>query len=119
MEQIYFLEWLAKESGFSESALLKQMLPKYQKWNDLTPLSFKEIIAHSKYNWLGSSFNWERSFLKPSFKFWEEIDIKWRNLLKEILCEADEREKFIQIIEKSHHIKKIEFLDKNKIGGRL
>jgi diguanylate cyclase (GGDEF)-like protein len=34
------------------------------------------------------------------------------NLLKEILCEADEREKFIQIIEKSHHIKKIEFLDK-------
>jgi hypothetical protein len=107
MKQIYFLEWLAKESGFSESALLKQMLPKYQKWNDLTPLSFKEIIAHSKYNWLGSSFNWERSFLKPSFKFWEEIDIKWRNLLKEISLEDYKNIKFSK-----KSIK--EYLNKNK-----
>ena len=33
-------------------------------------------------------------------------------LLKEVLCEAEEKDKFIQIIEKSHHIKKIEFLNK-------
>jgi len=33
-KEIYFLEWLAQASGFSEEQILENMKPENQKWSD-------------------------------------------------------------------------------------
>jgi hypothetical protein len=107
MAQIYFLEWLAKESGFSESALLKQMLSYYQKWDPRSSQFIKHILKFCKFDWLGYAFSWRESYLNNNYDFWLNIDDKWRKLLKEI---SSEEYKNIKFSKKPIN----EYLNKNK-----
>ena len=85
VETIYFLEWLSKESGFTENQLLSNMKPENQKWNDYNSYnSIEEFlkIKSDTSNWIIALFTWGRSFLKPDYNFWRNLDIKWYNLVK-------------------------------------
>jgi hypothetical protein len=80
---IYFLEWLAKESGFLEDQILENMKPENTGWNEINSYcSIKEFIEHvSKLRYLVNAFNWRNSFLKPEYIFWGKINNKWFDLV--------------------------------------
>ena len=80
---IYFLQWLSKESGFTENQILENMKPENQGWDDINYNSIEEFLEKendSRY-WFTNLFLWENSFLKPNISFWNRIDNKLDTLL--------------------------------------
>ena len=79
-ETLYFLEWIAHESGFTEDQILENMMPANQKWDDLKPYtSIEEYHKFRKYDnneFIYKLFNWPKSFLEPSYDFWYKIHKK-------------------------------------------
>ena len=82
-ETIYFLEWLVQESGFSEGQILENMKPENQRWNinKCTLIEDFYINTEKKYKWVSKLFCWKESFLKPEYYFWENIYMKWYDLV--------------------------------------
>ena len=84
-ETIYFLEWIAKESGFTENQILENMMPENNKWFDSHKYNSIEEFLKDKIDssgWVNNIFYWEESFLKPDYYFWDKIFDKWYNLVK-------------------------------------
>ena len=81
-ETIYFLEWLAYESGFTENQILENMKPENQKWIRATPDESinKFLETTSKINFCSKIFKWKDSFLKPNYYFWKNINYKWEKI---------------------------------------
>jgi hypothetical protein len=86
--KIYFLEWLAQESGFPKEKLFKQivqeLITNYEKkhnkkikFEEVKNLLFNHFKNNYKSNWLMSAFVWKKSFLKPDYNFWSKIHDKW------------------------------------------
>ena len=83
LETIYFLEWLAKKSGFSEDQILENMRPENQKWDSDDYISIKEFYKNNNTcKWVNKLFFWEKSFLKPDYGFWIKFYNKWYDLVK-------------------------------------
>ena len=83
-ETIYFLEWIAQESGFTENQILENMRPENQKWDSNMNVPIEFFIKDKKNidRWVGKLFDWEFSMLKPDELFWEDIYDDWENILK-------------------------------------
>ena len=85
-KEIYFLEWLAQASGFSEEQILENMKPENQKWSDKNFIyySIDEYFDTIDYpeDYLAKIFDWQKSFLKPDYLFWDTIYEKWIKNIK-------------------------------------
>ena len=83
-ETIYFLEWIAEKSGFTENQILENMRPENQCWEEFYDLEyftieeFKKIIPEK---YLLEAFYWDSSMLKPDELFWEDIHFEWDELV--------------------------------------
>ena len=88
-KEIYFLEWLSKESGFSENQILENMRPENQKWNDKIReyRSIEEFQKNNFYDWIIKLFLWKNSFLNKNEFFWSNICYNWSSLLDYYLSE--------------------------------
>ena len=86
-KEIYFLEWLAQASGFSEEQILENMKPENQKWEfDIsTYYSLKEYLKSVKIkkDHVAYIFDWKNSFLKSDNLFWAKLSLVWCSLLNE------------------------------------
>ena len=81
---MYFLEWIAQESGFTENQILSNMKPSKQRWQKIKYFSITEFIdSFSIANYVIRIFHWENSFLKPDEFYWDKIHSKWGKLLYE------------------------------------
>jgi len=82
---IYFLEWIAQESGFSEDQILENMKPENQRWDSNDCILIEEFYKNNIEDicrWVGKLFSWDKSFLKPGYHFWEKIYDKWYDLVE-------------------------------------
>ena len=82
-KQIYFLQWLSKESGFTENQILENMKPENHGWDDRINYSSLRDFKNKEFKkiqWLENLFLWERSILKPDFEFWDDINTQWRSI---------------------------------------
>jgi hypothetical protein len=87
-KEIYFLEWLAQASGFTEEQILKNMKPENQKWsyglNDSrTYLNVDQFIKEKKaIEYMNYLFKWNKSILFAKYRFWQDIDNNWIDLIE-------------------------------------
>ena len=84
-ETIYFLEWLAHESGFTENQILNNMRPENQKWViEQNFFSIKNFLEKrtGKLNWINYLFNWSESILNVNYYFWRNLSRKWEYLVE-------------------------------------
>ena len=84
-ETIYFLQWLAKESDFTETQILENMKPENQKWGEVNYYKSAKDFVDENYNaqeyWLSDLFLWEQSILNPDHDFWSNINVKWEGIV--------------------------------------
>ena len=83
-KEIYFLEWLAQASGFTEEQILENMKPENQKWISSYNkyVNIEEYQKKDIYAWVGGLFYWRRSILN-THDFWNEIDEKWKRIYRQ------------------------------------
>jgi len=90
MNDIYFLEWIAQASGFSEEQLFLQFTKPYIQKEPMGTISERYsyyLNKSNKIDWLMNGFYWDDSFLKPNHEFWSKIDNKWREEIKHLPTE--------------------------------
>ena len=80
---IYFLEWIAQESGFTIDQILENMRPENQKWESPDYLLINDFYKNKDdaCRWVGKLFFWEGSFLNQEYQFWDNIYMKWSDLV--------------------------------------
>jgi len=69
-ETIYFLQWLSKESGFTENQILENMKPENHGWDDRINYSSLRDFKNKEFKkiqWLENLFLWEKSILNNDF----------------------------------------------------
>jgi len=82
LETMYFLEWLAQESGFTENQILENMRPGNHHKEIIRYNSIEEFLEKtSSAYWIADIFQWSESFLKPDANFWRKMYPKWQNLV--------------------------------------
>ena len=85
-KEIYFLEWLSKESGFSENQILKNMKPENQGWanNSFIFYSLEEYLNSIECleDYLSKIFDWGKSFIEPNYYFWDSLYHYWIKTVK-------------------------------------
>ena len=85
-KEIYFLEWLANESNFTENQILENMKPENQRWDDekFIYYSINEYLDSVDYpeDYMSKIFDWQKSFLKSDYLFWNFFYEKWIDFLK-------------------------------------
>ena len=120
-KEIYFLEWLAQATGFTEEQILENMKPENQKWSRSknTHQTISEYLDNVIYaeDYITELFNWEKSILIPSFYSWEIFRKKW---LETVLKHKNFKIKFSCLIIDNNSFKLIQSsLKSNLMSNRI